>query len=69
LDQEGRGTGIAAQMRASGYQHDGLDTSDADAQLGCGADERRSGSAVALLRGLGLSRVALLRTNPTKAPR
>ncbi|MFB5206961.1 hypothetical protein ABGA94_13995, partial [Stenotrophomonas sp. 3diitr2024] len=24
LDQEGRGTGIAAKMRAYGYQHDGL---------------------------------------------
>ena len=30
LDQEGRGTGIAAKMRAYGYQHEGLDTIDAD---------------------------------------
>jgi GTP cyclohydrolase II len=69
LDQEGRGTGIAAKMRAYGYQHDGLDTIDADAQLGFGADERRYGSAVAMLRGLGVSRVALLSNNPTKAQR
>jgi len=69
LDQEGRGTGIAAKMRAYGYQHDGLDTIDADAQLGFGADERRYGSAVAMLRGLGISRVALLSNNPTKAQR
>lgn len=69
LDQEGRGTGIAAKMRAYGYQHDGLDTIDADAQLGFGADERRYGSAVAMLHGLGISRVALLSNNPTKAQR
>lgn len=69
LDQEGRGTGIAAKMRAYGYQHDGLDTIDADAQLGFGADERRYGSAVAMLHGLGIGRIALLSNNPTKAQR
>ena len=69
LDQEGRGTGIAAKMRAYGYQHDGLDTIDADAQLGFGADERRYGSAVAMLQGLGVHRVQLLSNNPTKAQR
>ena len=69
LDQEGRGTGIAAKMRAYGYQHDGLDTIDADAQLGFGADERRYGSAVAMLQGLGVQRVQLLSNNPTKAQR
>jgi len=67
LDQEGRGTGIAAKMRAYGYQHEGLDTIDADAQLGFGSDERRYGSAVAMLRRLGVSRVCLLTNNPNKA--
>lgn len=66
LDQEGRGTGIAAKMRAYGYQHEGLDTIDADAQLGFGADERRYSSAVAMLRGLGVQRVQLLTNNPSK---
>ncbi|HYG07734.1 MAG TPA: GTP cyclohydrolase II RibA [Stenotrophomonas sp.] len=69
LDQEGRGTGIAAKMRAYGYQHAGLDTIDADAQLGFGPDERRYGSAVAMLRGLGISQVRLLTNNPSKAER
>ena len=69
LDQEGRGTGIAAKMRAYGYQHDGLDTIDADAQLGFGADERRYGSAAAMLRALGVGHVQLLSNNPTKAQR
>ncbi len=66
LDQEGRGTGIAAKMRAYGYQHEGLDTIDADAQLGFGADERRYGTAAAMLQGLGIRRVTLLTNNPDK---
>ncbi|MCD9027359.1 GTP cyclohydrolase II RibA [Luteimonas sp. BDR2-5] len=69
LDQEGRGTGIAAKMRAYGYQHEGLDTIDADAQLGFGADERRYGTAAAMLQGLGIRRVALLTNNPDKVAR
>jgi GTP cyclohydrolase II len=69
LDQEGRGTGIAAKMRAYGYQHAGLDTIDADAQLGFGPDERRYGSAVAMLRGLGIAEVRLLTNNPSKVER
>ncbi|WP_434026415.1 GTP cyclohydrolase II RibA [[Pseudomonas] boreopolis] len=69
LDQEGRGTGIAAKMRAYGYQHAGLDTIDADAQLGFGPDERRYGSAVAMLRGLGIARIRLLTNNPSKVER
>lgn len=69
LDQEGRGTGIAAKMRAYGYQHAGLDTIDADAQLGFGPDERRYGSAVAMLRGLGIARIRLLTNNPAKVER
>jgi len=69
LDQEGRGTGIAAKMRAYGYQHDGLDTIDADALLGFGPDERRYESAAAMLRALGVARVRLLTNNPSKVDR
>lgn len=69
LDQEGRGTGIGAKMRAYGYQHEGLDTIDADAMLGFGPDGRRYGAAAAMLRALGIGRVELLSNNPTKARR
>ena len=69
LDQEGRGTGIAAKMRAYGYQHEGLDTIDADAQLGFGADGRRYEGAAAMLKALGITRIELLSNNPTKAER
>ncbi len=66
LDQEGRGTGIGAKMRAYGYQHLGLDTIDADAELGLAEDHRRYEAAVAMLRHLGIARVAVYTNNPTK---
>ena len=66
LDQEGRGTGIGAKMRAYGYQHLGLDTIDADAELGLAEDHRRYEAAVAMLRLLEISKVAVYTNNPTK---
>ncbi|WP_279482177.1 GTP cyclohydrolase II RibA [Aureimonas sp. SK2] len=66
LDQEGRGTGLAAKMRAYALQHEGFDTIDADAQIGFEPDGRRYGAAVAMLRGLGIGSVELLTNNPTK---
>lgn len=66
LDQEGRGTGIGAKMRAYGYQHRGLDTIDADAELGLAEDHRRYEAAVAMLRLLGIEAVTVFTNNPTK---
>lgn len=66
LDQEGRGIGLASKMRAYGYQAEGLDTVDADAELGFEADERRYEAAVAMLRELGIGKVRLLTNNPNK---
>ncbi len=66
LDQEGRGTGIGAKMRAYGYQNEGLDTIDADAELGLKADHRRYEAAVAMLGLLGIESVVVYTNNPTK---
>ncbi|MFD1745380.1 GTP cyclohydrolase II RibA [Rhizobium helianthi] len=66
LDQEGRGTGIGAKMRAYGFQHRGLDTIDADAELGLSADHRRYEAAVAMLGLLGINNVVVFTNNPTK---
>ena len=63
---KGVGTGIAAKMRAYGFQCEGLDTVDSDAQLGFGTDERRYEAAVAILLSLGYTRVDLMTNNPTK---
>jgi GTP cyclohydrolase II len=66
LAQEGRGLGLANKLRAYELQEDGLDTEEADAMLGFGADERRYDTAVAILRHLGIRRVQLLTNNPEK---
>lgn len=66
LDQEGRGTGIANKMRAYDLQDHGLDTIDADAVLGYGADERRYDLGAAMLLRLGFGRVRLFTNNPDK---
>jgi GTP cyclohydrolase II len=67
LDQEGRGAGLAAKMRAYGYQHEGLDTIDADAVLGFEPDERTYEAAAAILDHFGYQRIKLLTNNPRKA--
>jgi len=66
LAQEGRGIGLGNKIRAYRLQEDGLDTIDADAVLGFGADERRYDAALAILRHLGIERVELLTNNPQK---
>lgn len=66
LAQEGRGIGLGNKIRAYRLQEAGLDTIDADGVLGFGADERRYGAAVGILRHLGVERVELLTNNPEK---
>ncbi|MBC7800733.1 MAG: GTP cyclohydrolase II, partial [Gemmatimonadaceae bacterium] len=66
LDQEGRGIGLRNKLRAYALQDTGLDTIDADLNLGYGPDERRYEIAASMLRQLGLLRVRLLTNNPEK---
>ena len=66
LDQEGRGIGLANKLRAYTIQDTGLDTVDADRQLGFHDDERNYDVAAALLQELGIGRVRLLTNNPKK---
>jgi GTP cyclohydrolase II len=69
LAHEGRGIGLINKLRAYQLQENGLDTLDANRQLGFEADERTFKNAAVMLRHLGIARVRLLTNNPTKVDR
>jgi GTP cyclohydrolase II len=69
LAHEGRGIGLINKLRAYQLQDSGLDTLDANRQLGFEADERTFKDAAVMLRHLGIARVRLLTNNPTKVDR
>jgi GTP cyclohydrolase II len=66
LSQEGRGIGLVNKLRAYALQDRGLDTYDANGELGWGADERDYLAAATMLELLGISRLRLLTNNPDK---
>lgn len=63
---EGRGIGLLAKLGAYELQDGGLDTVDANVELGWPVDRREYGAAAAILADLGLTRVRLLTNNPAK---
>ncbi len=64
--QEGRGIGLMAKLKAYELQDSGLDTVEANERLGFKADQREFALPAEILKILGVSRVRLLSNNPDK---
>lgn len=66
LNQEGRGIGLFNKIKAYALQETGLDTIEANQQLGLPIDARKYYIAANILRNRGINRVRLLTHNPEK---
>ena len=66
MNQEGRGIGLLNKLKAYKLQEQGLDTVEANVQLGFNMDERDYGVGAQILRDLGVFKIKLISNNPKK---
>ena len=66
MAQEGRGIGLLSKLKAYELQENGLDTVEANIELGFPADARDWGIGNQVLAELGLTTIRILTNNPKK---
>lgn len=66
MNQEGRGIGLLNKLKAYKFQENGMDTVEANIELGFQMDERDYGVGAQILRDLGVHKMRLMSNNPVK---
>lgn len=66
MNQEGRGIGLLNKLKAYKLQEQGMDTVEANLELGFDMDGRDYGVGAQILRHLGISKMKLMSNNPRK---